>query len=180
MEHIETERLFLRPIQLTDAPAIFDYGQRVEVARLAGFPVNQSLEEVRTFIEQDLQKSEEQAHLRIYAICLKGDGRVIGTVNFTKEIEEGIFEIGYVLHPDWWGQGLMPEAVGALIQHGFQVYHLRKIELVTYDFNRQSQRVAEKLEFQLEARLRQRKELDGHFHDKVVYGLLREEWLQTF
>lgn len=103
MEHIETERLFLRPIQLTDAPAIFDYGQSVKVARLAGFPVNQSLEEVRTFIEQDLQKPEEQSHLRIYAICLKGDGRVIGTVNFTEEIEEDIFEIGYVLHPDWWG-----------------------------------------------------------------------------
>lgn len=178
MRDIETERLLLRRIQPTDAPAMFDYGQRVEVASLAGFPVNQSLEEVRAFIEQDLQKAEEQACLRIYAICLKGDGRMIGTVNFTKEIEEDIFEIGYVLHPDWWGQGLMPEAVGALIHHGFQAYHMRKIELVTYDSNHQSQRVAEKLGFQLEARLRQRKELDGHYHDKIVYGLLRDEWLQ--
>lgn len=173
---IQTERLILRPIEITDAPAIFDYGHRVEVARLAGFPANQSLEECRSFIEQDLQKPEEQARLRIYVICLKDLGNVIGTVNFTKEIEKDILEIGYVLHPAWWGKGLMPEAVSALIQYGFQNYNLRKIELVTYDYNKQSQRVAEKLGFQLEARLRQRKQVENTYHDQLIFGLLKKEW----
>ena len=51
-----TERLYLRPIRLTDADAMYDYRHRPEVARLAGFPANQSVEECQNFIQIDLVK----------------------------------------------------------------------------------------------------------------------------
>ncbi|MGT2755744.1 GNAT family N-acetyltransferase [Streptococcus ovuberis] len=171
-----TERLHLRPIRLTDAEAMYDYGHRPEVARLAGFPVNQSIEECQHFIQMDLNKAGDDVRQRIYAICLKNEDRLMGTVNFAKEIEPDILEIGYVLHPDLWGKGLIPEAASALISFGFQELNLRKIEIVVYDHNPQSQRVAEKLGFSLEARLRQRKKIDGSYQDKLIFGLLKADW----
>ncbi|HEM3560487.1 TPA: GNAT family N-acetyltransferase [Streptococcus suis] len=171
-----TERLYLRPIRLMDADAMYDYGHRPEVARLAGFPANQSVEECQNFIQMDLDKMEEEVRQRIYAICLKDQDRLMGTVNFAKEIEPDILEIGYVLHPDLWGQGLMPEAVSALVDFGFTELELHKIEIAVYDHNPQSRRVAEKLGFSLEARLRKRKKIDGYYQDKLIFGLLREEW----
>lgn len=171
-----TERLCLRPIRLADAEAMYDYGHRPEVASLAGFPVNQSVEECKQFIQMDLDKTDEAVRQRIYAICLKGQDRLMGTVSFVKEIKSDILEIGYVLHPDLWGQGLMPEAVAALVDFGFTKLALHKIEIAVYEHNPQSQRVAEKLGFSLEARLRKRKKIDGHYRDKLIFGLLREEW----
>ncbi|MGT2753577.1 GNAT family N-acetyltransferase [Streptococcus ovis] len=171
-----TERLYLRPVRLMDAETMYDYGHRPEVARLAGFPVNQSAEECQQFIQMDLNKTDEAVLQRIYAICLKGQDRLMGTVSFAKEIKPDILEIGYVLHPDLWGQGLMPEAAGSLVDFGFTELELHKIEIAVYDHNSQSQRVAEKLGFQLEARLRKRKKIDGYYRDKLIFGLLREEW----
>ncbi|EHI70329.1 GNAT family N-acetyltransferase [Streptococcus ictaluri] len=173
---IDTERLSLRPVRLSDAEAMYEYGHCPEVARLAGFPVNQSVEECQAFIEMDLDKKGDAVRQRIYAICLKGKDRLMGTVNFAKAITSDILEIGYVLHPDLWGQGLMPEAVSALVDFGFRELNLHKIEIVSFDYNSQSQRVAEKLGFQLEARLRQRMKSDDVYRDKLIFGLLREEW----
>ena len=106
-------------------------------------------------------------------------GQADGTVNFAKEIEPDILEIGYVLHPDLWGQGLMPEAVSALVDFGFTELELHKIEIAVYDHNPQSRRVAEKLGFSLEARLRKRKKIDVYYQDKLIFGLLREEREET-
>lgn len=179
-ETLDTKRLTLRPVVLSDAEAMYDYGHRLEVARLAGFPVNQSVAECRDFIQMDLAKTGEATRQRIYAICLKGQDHLMGTVNFAKEIKPDILEIGYVLHPDLWGKGLIPEAVAALINFGFRELELRKIEISFYEYNIQSRRVAEKLAFQLEARLRKRKKIDDTYCDKLIFGLLKEEWEATY
>ncbi|WP_244295478.1 GNAT family N-acetyltransferase [Streptococcus halichoeri] len=175
-EKMTTARLTLRPVRMSDAEAMYDYGHRPEVARLAGFPVNQSIEECQNFIQLDLSKKGQAVRQRIYAICLKGQDRLMGTVNFAKAIKHDVLEIGYVLHPDLWGQGLMPEAVLALVDFGFKNLKLRKIEIAVYDYNFQSQRVAEKLGFQQEARLRQRQKMEDSLSDQLIFGLLRSEW----
>lgn len=177
-KELATKRLSLRAIRLTDAEAMYDYGHRPEVACLASFLANQSVEECQQFIKMDLDKTDEAVRQRIYAICLKGQDRLMGTVSFAKEIKSDILEIGYVLHPDLWEKGLMPEAVAALVDFGFTELELHKIEIAVYDHNPQSRRVAEKLGFSLEARLRKRKKIDECYQDKLIFGSLREEWEQ--
>lgn len=83
-----TERLYLRPIRLTDADAMYDYGHRPEVARLAGFPANQSVEECQNFIQMDLDKTEEEVRQRIYAICLKDQDRLMGRLILRKKLNQ--------------------------------------------------------------------------------------------
>ena len=80
------------------------------------------------------------------------------------------------LHPDYWGRGYVPEAARALIDLAFKELKLHKIELTCFGYNLQSQRVAEKLGFTLEARIRDRKDAQGNRCDDLRYGLLRSEW----
>ncbi len=91
-----------------------------------------------------------------------------------------IQQAGYTLHPDYWGRGYVPEAARTLIDLGFKELGLHKIELTCFGYNIQSQRVAEKLGFTLEARIRDRKDVQGNRCDSLIYGLLRSEWGSFF
>ena len=146
-EKIETERLVLRGRTVADVEDIFDYASRPEVSYPAG-----------------------------YGIIVKGTDTIIGSVDFPRRYEDDVLEIGYILHPDYWGRGYVPEAARALIDLGFKDLGLHKIELVCFSHNLQSQRVAEKLGFTLEARIRDRKDAQGNRCDDLRYGLLRSEW----
>lgn len=172
---LETKRLNLRPVEIADASAMFAYGSQERVADLAGFPPNQSIAEVESFIRDNLTKASTH---RMYAITLKDSAQVIGAVDFHPHVsgEEDMVEMGYVLHPDYWGQGFGTEAAHAFIRYGFDQLGLRKIDLNICGDNQASLALAHKLGFTQEARLRAYlKKADG-YHDRLVFGLLREEY----
>ncbi|REK93233.1 N-acetyltransferase [Streptococcus sp. NM] len=146
-ERLETERLVSRVRTVADAEDIFDYASRPEVSYPAG-----------------------------YGIVVKGTDKVIGSVDFNHRHGDDVLELGYTLHPDYWGRGYVPEAARALIDLAFRELGLHKIELTCFGYNVQSQRVAEKLGFTLEARIRDRKDIQGNRCDSLIYGLLRSEW----
>jgi ribosomal-protein-alanine N-acetyltransferase len=85
-------------------------------------------------------------------------------------------EIGYDLWPDYWGQGLMPEAIGELIRFGFEEMDLNRIEATTHTENLRSQRVLTRLGFQKEGLLRDFYFRDNIYNDQVLFSLLRREW----
>ena len=64
----------------------------------------------------------------------------------------------------------------SLIDLAFKELGLHKVELSCFSYNVQSQRVAEKLGFTLEARIRDRKDAQGNRCDDLRYGLLKSEW----
>ena len=153
-ERIETERLVLRVRTVADVEDIFDYASRPEVSYPAGFPPVKTLEDEIYYLEHILPERNQKDNLPAgYGIVLKGTDKVIGSVDF------------YV-----------PEAARALIELGFKELGLHKIELICFDYNVQSQRVAEKLGFTLEARIRDRKDAQGNRCDSLIYGLLKSEW----
>ncbi|MFS1663549.1 GNAT family N-acetyltransferase [Streptococcus sp. zg-JUN1979] len=174
---VETERLVLRVRTKEDAEAIFHYVSLPEVAYPAGFPLVQTVEDEIYYIEHILPERNDKNQLpEGYGIVLKGTTTVIGSVDFNQRHADDVLEIGYTLHPDYWGCGYVPEAAKKLIELGFKNLNLHKIELSCYDYNHQSRRVAEKLGFTLEARLRDRKDATGKRCDNLIYGLLRSEW----
>ena len=166
-EQIETERLLLRVRTVADAEDIFDFASRPEVSYPAGFPPVKTLEDEIYYLE----------HIPAgYGIVVKGTDKVIGSVDFNHRHEDDVLEIGYTLHPDYWGRSYVPEAARALIDLGFKDLGLHKIELTCFGYNVQSQRVAEKLGFTLEACIRDRKDAQGNRCDSLMYGLLKSEW----
>ena len=147
---IETERLVLRPFTTSDADDLYEYASVEGVGEMAGWRHHVSIDETRsildTFIEED----------KTFAICLKYGGKVIGTLGVEKYgLEDKLTEfssykgreIGYVLSKDYWGRGLMPEAVCAVIDYLFDECDLDFITCGYYDFNLQSKRVQEKCGF---------------------------------
>ena len=174
---IETERLYLRERLVSDAKEIFAYASLAEVTWPAGFPPAESVEEEENYLENIMPKRWiEQKIPSGYGICLKGTDEVIGSIDFNNRYADDVLEMGYLLHPDYWGQGIVTEAARALINLAFKELGLHKIELTCFGYNLQSQRVAEKLGFTLEARIRDRKDAQGNRCDDLRYGLLKSEW----
>ena len=174
---VETDRLVLRQRTIDDVPDMFAYVSLENVAYPAGLPPIATLEDEYDYFENRYYQNLEKANLPSgYGITVKGSDHIIGSCDFNHRHEDDVFEIGYMLHPDYWGKGIMSEAVGALIEVGFTLLNLHKVEIVCYGSNKQSQRVAEKLGFTLEARIRDRKDTQGNRCDDLAYGLLKSEW----
>jgi ribosomal-protein-alanine N-acetyltransferase len=81
-------------------------------------------------------------------------------------------EIGYELHPDFWGKGLMSEAVGLIVICGHQTFGLNRIEAWTLPGNAASDRVLEKSGFRYEGTLRQKAWFKSAYHDFRMFGRL--------
>ena len=176
-ERIETERLVLRVRTVADAEDIHAYASLPEVAYPAAFHPVKTLEDEIYYLEHILPERNEKNDLPAgYGIVVKGTDKVIGSVDFPRRHEADVLEIGYILYPDYWGLGYVPEAARALIDLAFKKLNLHKIELTCFGNNIKSQRVAEKLGFTLEARIRDRKDAQGNRSDSLIYGLLKSEW----
>lgn len=174
---VETKRLILRQRTVADAEDIFDYASRPEVSYPAGFPLVKTLEDEIDYLEHVLPKRNQKDNLPAgYGIVIKGTGNIVGSVDFNHRHEDDVLEIGYVLHPDYSGRGYVPEAVSALVEIALTILNLHKVEISCYDYNKQSQHVAEKLGFALESRIRDRKDIQGRRCGDLRYGLLRSEW----
>ena len=176
-DRLEIDRLVLRVRTVADAEDIHAYASLPEVADPAGFPPVKTLEDEIYYLEHILPERNQKENLPAgYGIVVKGTDKVIGSVDFPRRHEDDVLEIGYILHPDYWGLDYVPEAACALIELGFKELNLHKIELTCFGNNIKSQRVAKKLGFTLEARIRDRKDAQGNHCDSLIYGLLKSEW----
>ena len=145
---IETERLILRPWRETDLHDFYEYAKVDGVGQMAGWKPHGSMEESREILERFLTGK------RTYALVLKENGKVIGSLGL--EAKEYPFidaalsgrEFGYALSRDYWGRGLMPEAVQAAMAHCFDVLCWDYILCGHFVWNQQSRRVVEKSGFQ--------------------------------
>ena len=145
MVTLTTERLILRPFREEDAPQVYDYARDPQVGLNAGWKPHESVEESLEIIRTVFSAPH------VFAVTLRDSGRVIGSAGFTGRQRGGgqrEDELGYALHPRWWGQGLMTEACRKLIEYGFSEMGLESIWCTHYDGNDRSRRVIEKCGFQ--------------------------------
>ncbi len=79
-------------------------------------------------------------------------------------------QIGYWMSQEHAGRGLMVEAVGLVLKHGFETLRLHRIEAACIPDNRRSVRVLEKAGFQREGQLRSYLRINGVWRDHVLYA----------
>ena len=143
---LETRRLLLRPWQESDAEKLYEYAKDPDVGPPAGWPPHTSVEESQQIIRNVLLVPET------YAVCLK-DGTPIGSIGLKLKGQtdmtsrEDECELGYWLGKPFWGQGLIPEAAGALLRHAFKTLNMRAVWCGYYEGNEKSRRVQQKLGF---------------------------------
>jgi len=126
-----------------------------------------------------LQTPEKMPDFKWWGIELKARSELIGTCGFCRwDKQHHRAEIGYDLWPDYWGQGIMPEALDALVRFGIKEMDLNRIEATTHTENERSQRVLGKLGFQREGLLREYYCRDEIYNDQIQFSLLSREWQQ--
>ena len=176
---LETDRLILRAFCDDDLADFYEYARVPGVGEMAGWPHHESIEISKRILQSFMMENEG------FALVFKGNGKVIGSLGLhyswanddQKYSAMKSKEIGYVLSRDYWGQGLVPEAVSAVISMCFHEYSCEILTCGHFTTNNQSRRVIEKSGFRFEKQdLFHSKQLDMDFED-MKYVLLRSEWM---
>ena len=172
---LETDRMILRRMTPNDAEAVFAYASDPEVTRYVIWETHRSIEDSRAFLDLVTSKYESGGEPE-WGIVYKGDHRFIGTCGIVSlEPHHARAELGYALSRDYWGRGLMAEAVCAMISFGYDKMNLNRIEARCIAQNTASSRVMEKAGMLYEGTLRQRELIKGEHRDIKVYSVLRDE-----
>ena len=145
---IETERLVLRPWRESDVDDFFAYASVPGVGEMAGWPHHQSKAQTLQTIDMFMRDKD------VLAIELKESNRVIGSLGIHENDNDHVGpdylgrEVGYVLSKEYWGRGLVPEAVRGVIDYCFNTLRYDYLLCGHFTWNHQSRRVIEKCGFQ--------------------------------
>ncbi len=173
-----SERIILRPINIIDCADMYDYAKRENVGPMAGWEPHQSIEETKNIIKTMQDEMLTETNIGVFSIVYKKSMKMIGTVGLHRlNKQRKTAELGYILNPDYWGKGLMVEAVTKIIPWFFDELGLYRLECGHFDINQQSKRVIEKCGFTLEGTFRKKIVLkDESRCDLHHYSILKEEY----
>lgn len=147
---IETKRLILRPWKITDLKDFYAYASVPDVGERAGWKHHESVEKSNEILKLFIEEK------KTFAVISKKNNRAIGSLGIELYGNEDKLtefanlkgrEIGYVLSKDYWGQGLMPEAVKAVTDYLFNTLDYDFVLCGHFDKNTQSARVQDKCGF---------------------------------
>ena len=176
---LHTDRLTLRPWKQEDLDDFFAYASVDGVGQMAGWEPHKNKEESQMILDRFISGKK--------TFALEYEGKTIGSLGveeydekqYPEFAEKKCREIGYVLSKEYWGKGLMPEAVKEAIRYLFEDVGLDLILCGHFLWNRQSGRVQEKCGF---------RHYDygtfttpiGTVEDHEMNILSREDWLSMF
>ncbi|MGP6140122.1 MULTISPECIES: GNAT family N-acetyltransferase [unclassified Jeotgalibaca] len=168
---IESERLILRPVTLEDAPDMFDYASDEETTRYV-FERHQTIKDTEEtigifFLANPIGK---------YAIELRSEGKMIGTIDIRVDEANKKGEIGYALSRHYWGNGYMTEACGAILELAFEKLQLEKVYAMYDKDNPASGRLMRRLGMKKEGVARHNRIHKGKSVTDIFYGILKSEY----
>jgi len=173
----ETERLLLRPFTLADAADVQRLaGDRAIAANIGGnFPHPYEDGMAEEWISGH-QEQYENGNAIQFAVVLRSDNSLIGTIALTVSQDAARAELGYWMGKDYWGQGYCTEAARPVVKYGFEVLELNRIHACHFGGNPASGRVMQKTGMKYEGCRRQHFCKWGEFEDCVDYAILRSEY----
>lgn len=174
--YLTTARLALRPLAPADAPALYAIFSDPQAMRYWSSEAWTALPQAEAYVDY-VTRGHEDGSAQCFGVTLAGGGALIGTCTlYAFDRRNRRCEMGYMLSRAHWGHGYMPEALAALLGHGFTTLDLHRVEADIHPDNAASERVLERLHFRREGRLRERWFVGGELSDSVIYGLLRADW----
>jgi [ribosomal protein S5]-alanine N-acetyltransferase len=175
-EAIEAPRVIVRLARAADVADLLDVNGDPEVTALLPYAAWTSLADGEAWYERMARLQAAGSALQ-FVVVARVSSRAIGTcLLFRHEPTSARAELGYVLGRAHWQQGLMHEALTALLSRAFAGIGLRRIEAEVDPRNRASAALLGRLGFTREGLLRQRWVRNGEPHDVELHGLLRDEW----
>lgn len=173
---LQTERLLLRPFELSDAPDVQRLAGAVEIAAFTlniPHPYEDGIAEA--WISGHQERFEHGETLG-FAITLRSDGSLVGAIGLDIDRKNERAALGYWIGVPYWGQGYCTEAARGVVSYGFEMVGLNRIHASHFSGNPASGRVMQKVGMTREGCLRQHVKKWGAYHDLIWYGLTREEY----
>jgi ribosomal-protein-alanine N-acetyltransferase len=173
--NLVTEKLSLRQLTPEDVNELFKLRSDEKVNRFLTRNPSRTIEDAGAFINK-INRGIRNNESMYWAITLKSDNRMIGTICLWNiQPENYRAEIGYELNPDFWGKGIMKEAIAKVIHYGFDIMKLHSLEADLDPGNFQSIMLLEKNGFIKEGHFRESTYFNGKFLDRAVYSLLNKK-----
>lgn len=176
MPVLETERLRLRRMLVTDSTDMFEYSSDPKVTKYLTWYPHPDADYTHDYLEY-IGTKYRTGDFYDWAITLRSNGKMIGTCGFTRfNFTDDSAEVGYVLNPAYWGQGIAPEALSAVLKFGFDKLSLNRMEAKYIDGNDASRRVMEKVGMKYEGTLRSSMLIKGEYKNIGICSILRSEY----
>ena len=166
---LRLQRCTIRDWRLDDAESLTRYAnnRNVWLTLRDRFPHPYTIEDAKNFLERTTTGKGEE---RVF--CIEVDGSAVGGIGMIpgEDVYRLTAEFGYWLAEEFWGKGIMSEAVPAFVNYCFEQFSLTRMFAAAYANNPASARVLEKSGFVLEGRLRKNVIKDGQILDSLLYA----------
>lgn len=166
----ETERLILRPTVEDDALDIFEYSKNPNVGINAGWKPHENITETLETMDTYFLKRET-----VWGIVLKEKNKIIGQAGMIEDPKRenpNVMMLGYAIGEEYWGKGIMTEALTPIIKYGLEVLKLQLISAYCYPSNIRSKKLLSKLGFKLEGTLKYAEKIwNGQILDNECWAL---------
>ena len=138
-----------------------------------GLPYPYTEQDGKEFISAMLSADENET----FAFAIMVDDKVVGSIGIFRQgnIHSQTAELGYYIAEEYWGKGIMTEAVKQICAYVFAKSDIIRIYAEPFAYNIASCRVLEKVGFQYEGTLRSNAVKNGKVIDMEMYSLLKEE-----
>ena len=174
--NLETKRLLLRQLENSDVKEVFALRSNPSTMKFIPRPLVTSDEEALEHIAMINAKIDNNEGIN-WAITMKENPKLIGIIgHFKIQPQNYRAEIGYMILPEYHGQGIVAEAIKEVVRYGFEEMNLHSIEAIIDPNNLASERVLQKNGFVKEAHILENEFFDGKFIDTVIYSLLKRDF----
>jgi [ribosomal protein S5]-alanine N-acetyltransferase len=177
-EHLlSTERLRLREMAGSDWKEVHAYASQDIVCQYQPWGPNK-VEDTKMFVRDVIADTMKEPRTRfMFAILMIGDNRLIGAIELNiHDVHHKNGELGYIVHPEYWGKGVASEAAQKVIELGFKHFQLHRIQATCDPNNIASSRVLEKIGMTKEGVMRENLLLKSGWRDSAIYSVLENEF----
>jgi ribosomal-protein-alanine N-acetyltransferase len=173
---LETNRLRLIELNSTHSEDLFNQFSLEDVTRYYGMDPLLRLEQAEKMIVNMNNGFTEKRSAR-WGIQLKETSDLAGTIGLNNlQLWSKKCEVGYDLHPDFWGNGYVTEALEKVLFHCFDTLELSRVGALTFPDNKASWNLLVKSGFEKEGLLRNYLFQGGKTHDAFVFSITKEDW----
>ena len=173
---IQTDRLLIREFTQNDIDDIFEYASIPEVTKFLPWETHKSIVDTNDFLEMSKNMFMISDNID-WAIELKSEKKVVGGIAIRKWNDENhCADIGYVLSKKYWNQGIITEALKAVIKFGFEELKANRVEAHCDENNIGSYKVMEKTGMKYEGTLREKINFKGKYVNMKFYSILKSEF----
>lgn len=183
MEHkgtclLETDRLYLGRFTMKDVHAVYEnWAKDPYVTKFLSWPAHIDPELTRQILLEWIESYLKPDFYQWSILRKEALDDPVGTIGAVRIDEEtGSISIGYCLGSAWWNQGIMTEALSAVIAFFFKEVHANRIDACHDTENPASGKVMQKCHMTYEGTLRQKGKNNRGIVDLAVYSILSKEY----